>query len=887
MSDTTLITTIDGKPAARGNPLFPTYTGVGLHSSAYNLPIPIFWGKRRLTPNVIWWSTLTGSVTGSAPNVAGNQTNNIGPWRGQVGFKPDSAYQSVISGEQHTVPSSGPYTFTAIHAHYSGNIYVGYYGTSITLTQVSPGSEALGKYSVNTSTGVYTFAAADAGAVVLIYYTWTNSGTVTFGSPGGSGAYWWIPAIFALCEGPVDDVFQAWDGTSPAGTYQTMLAFSDTQPAGQQGYMFFPGSSSQSAWSEWSYRNGLTPTNSFTEEALIPYRGTAYLAAWNIASGTGDAGELPQQSFECTRLPGGVGYVNANGDYLLSYIIPDLLTNSQYGMGLVSGDIDSTTLSQMMSYHIAQGLFFSPLLTSQTKCIDILDRWAIICNCWIFWDGTKLVFVPLADAVVGSFTPDLTPAYALGIGDFLDAANPVTVDRADPADCYNRLIVQVADRAFSYAPNPIEYKDQGLIDQYGVLDAASIQGDDICDAYVGAIVANLIGQRLSYIRNVYSFTLSYRYVLLLPGSIVTLTEPNIGLNAVTVRIRSIDEGDKGNLAIVAEELPGTTGTVSSTPGGYVSGGTSNAGGSSVNTNVPPGSVNTPAIIEPSSALTGTQPQVWLAASGGGNWGGALVYFSPDNVTYTQIGEVGANIAGFGGPAAQALLTANLANHADPDTTNTLSVDFTESLFVLGTVATHADADAGRTLSVIAAPPTGTDPLVMPSSWELLSYGASAQTGTYTNNLTYLRRGQYGSAPAAHSTGDDFTVLGAFTTLKWNLQSQYVGQTIYFKFLSVNTFGNAQQQLSDVPAYEYVPTGAGFGGSGAIASGSTWNFLVFQPAGTAGGNVYTTWAPLFAAAIAISGPVWIYLDPLHSSTFTVPAGTYAFTNTSVEFIGPGG
>ena len=63
-------------------------------------------------------------------------------------------------------------------------------------------------------------------------------------------------------------------------------------------------------------------------------------------------------------------------------------------------------------------------------------------------------------------------------------------------------------------------------------------------------------------------------------------------------------------------------------------------------------------------------------------------------------------------------------------------------------------------------------------------------------------------------------------------------------------------------------------------------FVFQPGGTAAGNVYTVWATLFAAANAVNGPVSIYFDGNdNSGECDIPSGTWAFTNGKVvNFIG---
>ena len=80
----------------------------------------------------------------------------------------------VVPDEAGTIPSpSGPYTITvAGSATWERNLGVINQTTGLAMTRVASGPTA-GQYSV--AAGVYTFAAADAGANVLISYSKTNA----------------------------------------------------------------------------------------------------------------------------------------------------------------------------------------------------------------------------------------------------------------------------------------------------------------------------------------------------------------------------------------------------------------------------------------------------------------------------------------------------------------------------------------------------------------------------------------------------------------------------------------------------------------------------------------------------------------------------------------
>lgn len=694
----------------------PVYSGLNVGTSQFNMPVPIFWGQRRLSTNAIWFNNF-------------QKTPVSGKGKGGGG-KGDQAYD------------------------YSAAVELG------------------------------------------------------------------------LCEGPIDSTQNIWANGSTTTT-TTLSALNMT---------LFSGTLSQSPWSY--------VTTNYPAEALA-YSQTAYLGCPKMD--LGESATIQDNAFECIRTAF-ASYVHSSdgwvdpathiaspgSDVLLSDIIPDFLTNVQYGMGFVSGDIGS--LTQFAAYQRAQGLFFSPLLNSQEKATDILDRWAQLSNSWIYWSGTALQFVPLGDsAVTGNgvtYTPQNDVAYNLTLSDFVTDGKdpPVKVTRKDPADCYNRTQLDITDRTLGYIDNPFEFKDQTLVDQYGQRDNTSVQADEICDPNVARVVVQLIGKRAAYIRNEYSFKTSYRFVLCLPGTVLTLTEPNIGLNAFRVRVKGpIQKDDQGNLTFTCEEFPGTVGTYVP-PAGTAAVVTPN----NPNQNELPGAVNTPAIIEPDSAFTGGVPKIIIAASGGDQWGGCTVNLSFDDLAYSQIGVISS-------AARQGVLTSGLAafGGTNPDTSHTLAVDCTESLAAL-TPVTNADAQALRSLALVVAQPTPSGGAeIVPTNGELLAFGALTATGTYTANLTYLERGQYGTTAGAHSTGDQFTAIDVLgtdgTSIAFELPPSYVGKTLYIKLASFNRFGGSLQDLSTCAAYVYVPTGAGYGGgSGGVP---------FEPTGLAAPSPSATQVPL--------------------------------------------
>ena len=571
--------------------------------------------------------------------------------------------------------------------------------------------------------------------------------------------------ILALCEGPIVGVPQVWAD-------KTVSTLADLNMS------LFAGSATQTPWGY---------TASKHPEQSLAYPSTAYVAVapYDLGSSAG----LPNHNFETQGTLWSTGAGSGVVDADPSRMILDFLTNPQYGLGFPAANIDMVSLqtgpASYQAYCQATGLWLSAALVDQEAARDTLTRWLQLTNSAAFWSGDTMKIVPYGDKPVTangySFTPDVTPIYDLDDDDYVSdgTTDPVQVTRADPADCKNWVKLEILDRSNAYATDPIEAKDQAQIDLEGPLPADQITAHEICDPIVGAISAQLILQRSVYVRNTYAFTLGWEYCLLEPMDIVTLTDAGLGMVKVPVRITSIEEDDQGDLTIEAEEFPAGIATATEYPKQIRTAYTTNY-------DIPPGPINAPVIFEPSSDLAMGAPQVWVAASGGTNWGGCSVHLSVDGTTYTRIGAITA-------PARVGVLAASIGAVADPDTSSTLAVNLSESPGATLVSGTKADADASRTLIYVDG--------------ELMAYETATLTGASQYGLSYLRRGLFGTDVAAHASGSGFARIDG-TQFAYDLPSAYIGQTLYLKFTSFNIYGAAEEDISTVSAYDYMSTGNG-------------------------------------------------------------------------------
>lgn len=573
-----------------------------------------------------------------------------------------------------------------------------------------------------------------------------------------TGYLYQAAVAIALSEGPILGIAKVWRDKDASVAWSVYSA---------QGWSLFLGTAAQAAWSYL--------TSNHPSEA-VPYQLTAYVANPLL--------ELPNDilsnyTWEVQGLAqfGSFGIVDANP----GAIITDALTNADHGVGFPSAQLGD--LSPFTQYCTAAGLFLSPVVGAQAPLTDQLAALVDAANSAFVWSDGKLKVLPYADqAITGNgvtYTPNVTPLYDLTDGDYLapEGEDPVVVVRKRPSECFNQLTVEYEDRAHDYNPNVQEFKDQASIDAYGLRLAPALRFPAIKDAATARYVAQLKGQREISVLNTYQFTLPMRYALLEPMDLVTLTDAGLGLNKTTVRIAEVVETEDGALQMTAEDFP--AGIASASRYGAPA-----ANGTAAANNVAPGATTAPAIFEGPGALASSALEIWLAASGGANWGGCDVHLSTDNVTYQKVGSI-TRKANYG-----VLTTALPSAPASPpnDTTNTLAVDLTSSGGALA-AGSASDLAALLTLCLVEN--------------EFLAYQGATLTAANKYNLTTLARGLFRSPiPASHAIGASFLRCDG-ALLKIPFPQGTNGQVLYFKFPAFNVYGLALEDVATVTAYAHT------------------------------------------------------------------------------------
>jgi hypothetical protein len=749
----------------RNNNAKPDYTALQVQTSTSTLPIPIVWGQNKLAPNLIWYANFKAVPGGSGKGVGGK----------------GGAFGAGAA-------ASADYTYTAdlIMALCEGPLTpLGEIGTGIGLiwkdlsvyVQLELG---LGSFPGSTPQEVWPYLAATYPYNALAYqgtaYLWGggynlgdsaaigNHNVEVYGPLAATGVNG-IDADPALVIQDFLTNAQYGCGFDPASIDAGSLF---TNPDSFQaycramGYAFSPALVSQeqasSILTRWLQIFSTAAVWSGGLLKFIPYGDTAI-----------SAGQVQTYSTE------------------LSIPIPIPVSSG----GSLPALVDVAPPGQFVSDGgVVYAFVDIPLTFIGAAEPTVAGEYGMYPNgTYIFGqaDQGKPVVITYTAGSAGDFTPNLTPAYALSDTDFVDEKgnkDPVQVERVDVFSLPTIQRVEVLSRGNQYAATPVEARDQSQIEIFGPRVGSTVQAHEICDEFVmGPAIAQTILQRALYVRTKFTFKLSWEYCLLDPMDIVTITDANLGLSNYPVRIIEIEEDDKGLLSFTCEELVTGVSNPAFNPNASASGFQPNWG-------VPAVPINPPLIYEPPPSGTGGVAQIWVGASGingggGSQWGGANVYISTDNVTYSQIAVITA-------PMRQGLLTASLPAAAGWDSVNTLAVDLGESAQADSSALTgtsQAAAQAGATLSLIDS--------------ELIAYEVANLTGGTAYNLTGLARALSGSVGASHSSGAQFfRIDGAI--VKYNVPANFIGTTIYFKFQSFNVFGGGAEDLSTVAFYSFTP-----------------------------------------------------------------------------------
>lgn len=739
----------------------PDYTGLQLQTSASTLPIPIVWGQAKIAANLVWYSNFRAQAARGGGKGGGGKGGAFG---GAGGGGSSYTYSADIILALCEGPISGLGLIWKDQSIYTAGMLglTFYSGTTPQTTWPYLSSFHSGEALAYQGTAYVCAPSYNLGSAATI----SNHNFEIMGVLAGTG----VNGVDADPALVINDFLinpQYGVGFNPASIDATTLFGSGGDASLQSycraiGFAISPALTGQeqgsSILARWLHILSCAAVWSGGALKFIPYGDTAVASGAQTALSAQFAIPTPIPASTGVRLPAYVAVCAAANFASDGGVV---FTSSNTALTFIGSA--TPTLAGTYGMSTPGTYIFSPA------------------------DEGKGVIVTYTYVTTSGYTPNLTPVCALTDLDFVaeSGKDPVQVERADVFSLPTIQRLECSSRGNQYAGTPVEARDQSAIELYGARVGAVIQAHEICDDLrMGPLVAQTILQRELYVRAKFQFKLSWELCLLDPMDVVTLTDVNLGLSNTPVRIVSIEEDDQGLLAITAEELVSGVSTAAFYPG-------ASAGAVTPNWAIPAVAINAPLIYEPPTQASGGVAQVWVGASGATSgatntqWGGANVYVSIDNVTFSQVAVVSA-------PLRQGVLTAALAMASSWDPLHTLAVDLSESGGALAGTS-QAAAQQGATLSLVDG--------------ELLAYQTATLTATSAYNLTGLARSLGGTTAAAHASGASFARIDE-AVVRYDLPSNLLGRTLYFKFQSFNAFGGGVQDLSTCAVYTFVPSGAG-------------------------------------------------------------------------------
>lgn len=558
--------------------------------------------------------------------------------------------------------------------------------------------------------------------------------------------------MLGLCENKIRDISTIWRDKEQIVT--KAINGIQIKPIDQLGFELFDGDYNP----VWGYLVSKHPNQALH----YPYLGYVACANYEL----GGSAVLSNHNFEVIS---DITFSESNHDANPADVIKDYVTNPRYG---AAPGLHMADLTEFRDYCTATGLFISPVFTEQRPAHETIAEIVEAVNCAVVPSPEGLKIRSFGDSAVtgngSTYIPNLTPVYHLTDEDFIGKEEPVRVRRSRDTDAFNHVQIEYANRFNQYNVETVEAKDQANIEMFGLRTQDPVKYDFFCEPKIARHAAQLLLQRRLYVRNEYEFQLGWKYCLLEPMDIVTITDESLGLDQFPVRITRVEEDEDGLLTITAEELAvGSRSAVEydlQSSNGYQGG------------NEEPGNVNAPVIFEPPLDLTGGKNQLWIAASGGLNWGGCTVWVSLDNETYEAIGTI------YGSARYGTLVSAINAS------VSSMQVQLNTSSQLFSGTLEEAQVDA--TLCRVGE--------------EFFSYVNANLDGSGLYTLSGALRGRYGQA-IAHNASEPFVRIDR-AIFEYDFNPNMIGKQIYLKFTSFNGLEQKEETLDEVAAYDYTVTG---------------------------------------------------------------------------------
>lgn len=505
-------------------------------------------------------------------------------------------------------------------------------------------------------------------------------------------------------------------------------------------------------------------------------------------------------------------------------IVWDILAHPIRGVDLFAGHVGS--LRSFSNYCRAEDFLMNLLLDKQKPAAEVLNQIASHTNSQVVFDQGYLNIVPEAESLVaGQSRIYVPPQYAKGFGEASedlpeDAITPIfditeddiisdnganiIVDVPSHEDTKNVVTVEYLDAANHYAVSIVDQTDDAHISIFGRREADKIQAHEYTTEVPARKLAALKVQNLSYQPAEIEITVAWKFFILSPMDIVSLTFPRFGFDRKLFRVLEIEDTDDFAIKLRLRELIRGAATAPLYAAEKVS-----------ITNLPkvpaPPLTDQVFIFEPTFYMTKGRPEIWIAlGSSQPNWGGARIWMSTDGgENYSPVGEV----------RDSSWVGTVTADHNTGTTTVELPNSILEAtLEQSGTVDIRFDIPNVQITDL--APPDhkvwGRQiPVLVGTSgkrYEIISYFEASLTGKDSQDRNSyqlgpgLLRGLLGTDVSSKLSEGSRVVFLNGPIFKLPVDRELLRSRLRFKFTSFNHLGLTEESLQDVDPVGFVFSG---------------------------------------------------------------------------------
>jgi len=380
------------------------------------------------------------------------------------------------------------------------------------------------------------------------------------------GYQYFVGLQFALCRGPMnagdgllrirvddDPIFDNFS-SSPVGTPVNNATISVNEPnlfgqdsGGISGnFTVFPGTETQA---RSTYLEGILTSS---PDTLPAYRGTHYVIAERIY--IGNSPSLRPFKFTVRRIPNGLGLAASsslinNLDANPMNVLYEILTDSDWGLAISSGDIDTATFTSIANTLATEGNGFSAVLDGSRKAEAIIQE-----------VERQVDGVLVRDVASGQYTFNLirdtdipSPITSLPLID-QTIAETVDFSRATWSETSNQVRVEYSD------PNKDYAKSFGLAQDMAneLIQNANVSVTEQFMGVKNGPLANAIAWRdlraLATPLAKASISVNRELYTLKPGDLFLLTWPPLGITNFLMRVNRLNFGELTNNKMVVDAI---------------------------------------------------------------------------------------------------------------------------------------------------------------------------------------------------------------------------------------------------------------------------------------------------------------------------------------------